>query len=169
MVVRRPRRDGRATADGNRCIAQRRTAPATRPDPALQVCQAMAMILLVEDNDDSRDALARRLSRRGYEVEPAIDGEEAVRKAGERAFDLILMDMNLPAIDGWEATRRIRAASRNRETPIIALTAHAMTGDRDKTLAAGCDAHHAKPVQLPELLQQIELLLDASRNRSPAV
>src|SRR5258707_4033226 len=99
----------------------------------------MSKILLVEDNQDSRDGLARRLQRRGYEVVLACDGRQGVDLASAAAPDLILMDINLPVVDGWEATRLIRAADETRAIPIIALTAHALTSDRQKTLDAGCD------------------------------
>ena len=118
----------------------------------------MPKILLVEDNDDNWDMLSRRLTRRGYEVERAEDGAEAVRKANG-GFDLILMDVNLPLMDGLEATRRIRADDAGPRLPIIALSAHALTSDEDKALAAGADAYHTKPVELPLLLEQIERLL----------
>ena len=118
----------------------------------------MPRILLVEDNDDNWDMLSRRLERRGYGVERAEDGVEAVRKAA-KGFDLILMDVNLPKMDGLEATRRIRAEGTDVRTPIIALSAHALTSDEDKAIAAGADAYHTKPVELPLLLEQIERLL----------
>jgi CheY-like chemotaxis protein len=119
----------------------------------------MTKILLVEDNEESRDGLARRLQRRGYEVATACDGRQGVDMALSAAPDLILMDINLPVLDGWEATRLIRAAEQTRGVPIIALTAHALTSDRQKTLEAGCDDYHSKPVELPRLLNQIEALL----------
>jgi two-component system cell cycle response regulator DivK len=119
----------------------------------------MTKILLVEDNQDSREGLARRLERRGYEVVPACDGRQGVNLAAAVAPDLILMDINLPEVDGWGATRLIRAAEGTRAIPIIALTAHALTSDRQKTLDAGCDDYHTKPVEFPRLLNQIESLL----------
>ena len=118
----------------------------------------MPKILLVEDNDDNWDMLSRRLERRGFEVERAEDGAVAVEKA-PKGFDLILMDVNLPVMDGLEATRQIRAAAGATRTPIIALSAHALTTDEDKAIAAGADAYHTKPVELPRLLEQIEGLL----------
>lgn len=118
----------------------------------------MPKILLVEDNDDNWDMLSRRLERRGYEVERAADGGVAVEKAA-LGFDLILMDVNLPVMDGLEATRRIRDQAEGPRTPIIALSAHALTTDEDKAIAAGADAYHTKPVELPLLLEQIERLL----------
>jgi CheY-like chemotaxis protein len=118
----------------------------------------MATILVVEDNDENWDMLSRRLQRRGYTVIRAADGQAAVELAGERP-DLILMDVSLPVMDGLEATRRIRACTETQTIPIIALTAHAMSGDRDRALAAGCDDYHAKPVELPRLLAQMEALL----------
>ena len=122
----------------------------------------MPRILLVEDNEMNRDMLARRLIKRGYEVAIAIDGAQALRLAKSEAPDLILMDMSLPILDGWEVTRRLKADSDTRSTPVIALTAHAMAGDRDKALEAGCEAYETKPVELPRLLQKMEQLL-ASR------
>lgn len=117
----------------------------------------MPRILLVEDNDENWDMLSRRLIRRGFEVTRAPDGQAAVDMAASGAPDLILMDVNLPIIDGLEATRRIRAAGNT--APIIALTAHALVGDRDKAFAAGADDYHTKPVELPNLIEQIEALL----------
>lgn len=119
----------------------------------------MSKILLVEDNEESREGLMRRLQRRGFEVVPACDGREAVELARSTIPDLILMDINLPEIDGWEATRLIRTEERTSRIPIIALTAHALTSDRQKTLEAGCNDYHSKPVELSRLLNQIEALL----------
>lgn len=107
----------------------------------------------------NRDMLSRRLARRSFTVEIAVDGDEGVRRALEGGWDLILMDMSLPGIDGWEATRRIRAAGEQGRVPIIALTAHAMSGDRDKALEAGCNDYDTKPVDLERLLGKIEALL----------
>lgn len=122
----------------------------------------MPRILLVEDNEMNRDMLSRRLVRRGHVVEIALDGLEGVSRANEGGWDLILMDMSLPEIDGWEATRRIRAAEKDRKVPIIALTAHAMSGDRDKALEAGCDDYDTKPVDLERLLAKMAALLGSS-------
>lgn len=119
----------------------------------------MATILLVEDNEENREGLRRRLERRGYAILMACDGMQGVEMALSAAPDLILMDMNLPLLDGWEATRRIRASSDGTAIPIIALTAHAMAEDREKTIKAGCNDYHTKPVELTRLLQQIEQLL----------
>lgn len=119
----------------------------------------MAKILLVEDNEMNRDMLSRRLARKGFEVVMALDGQQAVEAAASQCPDLILMDMSLPVIDGWEATRRIKAAEGTRGIPVIALTAHAMADDRDKALAAGCDDYDTKPVDLPRLLDKINGLL----------
>ena len=119
----------------------------------------MAKILLVEDNEMNRDMLSRRLARRGYEVVIAVDGAEGVEKAGTEAPALILMDMSLPGVDGWDATRRIKAAPATRAIPVIALTAHAMSGDREKAVEAGCDDFDTKPVDLARLLGKIEALL----------
>ncbi len=121
----------------------------------------MARILLVEDNEMNRDMLSRRLQRKGFEVEMAVDGTEGVAKARAGAYDVILMDMSLPEMDGWEATRQIRQATPERRVPIIALTAHAMAGDREKALEAGCDDYDTKPIELDRLLGKIHALLDA--------
>jgi two-component system, cell cycle response regulator DivK len=119
----------------------------------------MAKILLVEDNEMNRDMLARRLERRGYQVVIAIDGDQGVRLAQEEAPDLILMDMSLPVLDGWEATRQLKAAPVTQAIPILALTAHAMSGDREKALEAGCNDYDSKPIEFPRLLGKIEALL----------
>ena len=119
----------------------------------------MAKILLVEDNEMNRDMLSRRLLRKGFEVVIAVDGEQAVIMAQSERPDLILMDMSLPVIDGWEATRRVRADNMTSHIPIIALTAHAMSGDREKALNAGCDEYDTKPIELPRLLEKIDALL----------
>ena len=120
---------------------------------------AMRRILLVEDNEMNRDMLSRRLVRQGYDVIMALDGEAGVALAAAVQPDLILMDMSLPGIDGREATRRIRSEPALRHIPIIALTAHAMTGDREAAAAAGCDDYDTKPVELPRLLAKMRLLL----------
>jgi CheY-like chemotaxis protein len=119
----------------------------------------MPNILLVEDQEMNRDMLSRRLKKRGYEVAIAVDGAEGLEKARSEAPDLILMDMSLPVIDGWEATRQLKADEATRGIPVVALTAHAMTTDREKALEAGCDAYETKPVELPRLLETIEKLL----------
>ncbi len=119
----------------------------------------MAKILLVEDNEMNRDMLSRRLQRKGYEVAMAVDGRQGVEMARQGGYDLILMDMSLPEIDGWEATRQLRAAPETVAVPIIGLTAHAMAGDREKALEAGCNDYDTKPVELPRLLSKIEALL----------
>jgi two-component system cell cycle response regulator DivK len=119
----------------------------------------MPKILIVEDNPENWDMLSRRLKRRGFEVAIAEDGEKGVAMSRSEAPDLILMDMNLPLVDGWEATRRIKAAPEAHGVPIIAVTAHGMVGDREKAIEAGCDEHHAKPVELTRLLSQIEAML----------
>ena len=121
----------------------------------------MPRILLVEDNETNRDMLSRRLIRRGYEVILAVDGESGIALAGSEDPDLILMDMSLPLLDGWEATRRLKAAPATQHIPIVALTAHAMSSDRDKALEAGCDDYDTKPVELQRLLDKIEALLTA--------
>ncbi len=123
----------------------------------------MSRILLVEDNEMNRDMLSRRLLRKGYEVVIAVDGGEGLEKARAESPDLILMDMSLPVVDGWEATRRLKAEPRTREIPVIALTAHAMAGDEEKARSAGCDDFDTKPVELPRLLGKIEVLLQRPR------
>ena len=120
----------------------------------------MPKILLVEDNEMNRDMLSRRLARRGFEVALAVDGREGVAAAARERPDLILMDMSLPVIDGWEATRLLRADARTAGIPIIALTAHAMAGDRDRALEAGCNDYDTKPVELERLLEKIGRLLN---------
>jgi CheY-like chemotaxis protein len=127
----------------------------------------MSRILLVEDNEMNRDMLSRRLARRGYEVLTADDGARGVDAATSERPDLILMDMSLPVIDGWEATRRLKASEETQAIPIIALTAHAMAADLEKALQAGCDDYDTKPVELPRLLEKIERLLRAAE-RVPA-
>jgi two-component system cell cycle response regulator DivK len=119
----------------------------------------MARILLVEDNEMNRDMLSRRLERKGFQVTMATDGRQGVDMARAGGYDLILMDMSLPEIDGWEATRQLRAAPETKNVPIIALTAHAMAGDRDKALEAGCNDYDTKPIELPRLLEKIQALL----------
>jgi two-component system, cell cycle response regulator DivK len=119
----------------------------------------MPRILLVEDNEMNRDMLSRRLARKEYEVLVAVDGKEGVVMAGSEAPDLILMDMSLPVMDGWEATRQLKASPETKAIPIIALTAHAMSGDREKAMEAGCDDYDTKPIELPRLLAKMEALL----------
>jgi two-component system, cell cycle response regulator DivK len=116
-------------------------------------------ILLVEDNEMNRDMLSRRLKRNGYEVVIATDGQQGVDMAASEAPDLILMDMSLPVIDGWEATRRVKGNEVTRRIPVIALTAHAMAGDREKAIEAGCDDYDTKPVEITRLLGKITTLL----------
>ena len=120
----------------------------------------MKKILLVEDNEMNRDMLSRRLARKGFEVVIAVDGEEAVSMAESETPALILMDMSLPVIDGWEATRRLKAQAVTKATPIIALTAHAMSGDREKCLEAGCDDYDTKPIEFKRLLEKIRVQLE---------
>ncbi len=119
----------------------------------------MARILVVEDNKQNRDMLTRRLERRGYDVVVAEDGEAAIGMAQADPPDLILMDMSLPVLDGWEATRRLKAAPDTAGIPVIALTAHAMAGDRSKALDAGCDDYDSKPIEFERLLEKMENLL----------
>jgi CheY-like chemotaxis protein len=120
----------------------------------------MTKILLVEDNEMNRDMLSRRLERKGYAVAIAVNGQQAVDMAAADPPALVLMDMSLPVLDGWEATRRIKANAATRSIPIIALTAHAMQGDEQKAKEAGCDDYDTKPVELPRLLAKIEALLN---------
>lgn len=119
----------------------------------------MTMILIVEDNEMNRDMLSRRLQRKGYEILIAIDGQIGIDIARANAPDLILMDMSLPIVDGWEAARRLKADDALKHIPIIALTAHAMANDREKAIEAGCDDYDTKPIELPRLLAKIEMLL----------
>ncbi len=119
----------------------------------------MARVLLVEDNEMNRDMLSRRLIRQGFEVTVAVDGGEGVTTALEMKPDIILMDMSLPVIDGWEATRQLKAHPSTAAIPVIALTAHAMAGDREKAMQAGCDDYDTKPVELPRLLGKMRNLL----------
>ncbi|PSN20835.1 two-component system response regulator [filamentous cyanobacterium CCP5] len=125
----------------------------------------MAKILLVEDNEMNQDMLSRRLNRKGYEVIIASDGAKGLAMSMSDKPDIVLMDMSLPIMDGWEATRRLKADSSTKNIPVIALTAHAMSGDREKSLSAGCDDYETKPIELPRLLQKIENLLQ----RNPVV
>ncbi len=122
----------------------------------------MTKVLLVEDNEMNRDMLSRRLARKGFNVLVAKDGMEGVSMANRETPDIILMDMSLPEIDGWEATRRIKAAPETASIPVVALTAHAMASDREKALEAGCDDFDTKPVELDRLLEKMEKLLPAS-------
>lgn len=115
----------------------------------------MPKILLVEDNEMNRDMLSRRLERKGYEVVIAVDGSEGLKMARSETPDLILMDMSLPVLDGWEATRQLKAQADTKHIPVIALTAHAMSGDREKALDAGCDDYDVKPIEMPRLLEKI--------------
>lgn len=131
----------------------------------------MPRILLVEDNENSRDALSRRLERRGYDVITACDGHQGVEKAGSESPDLILLDMNMPVLDGWQAARMIAAQPNTTNLPIIGLTAHAMSGDREKAIAAGCTDYHTKPVDFARLMAQIENALrnaPSSQDSEPA-
>ena len=122
----------------------------------------MPKILVVEDNEENRDSLKRRLERRGFEVLVAEDGEKGIDAATAEKPDLVLMDMNMPILDGWEATRRIKALPDLAATPVIALTAHAMTGDRERAIEAGCVDYHTKPIDFPKLLSQLESILSGN-------
>ena len=124
----------------------------------------MARVLLVEDNEMNRDILFRRLTRRGSLVTLAVDGQQGVEMAVAEPPDIILMDMSLPLIDGWEATRRVKSHATTRNVPVIALTAHAMSGDRERALEAGCDDYDTKPVELGRLIEKIERLLGERRS-----
>jgi two-component system, cell cycle response regulator DivK len=122
----------------------------------------MAKILLIEDNELNRDMLSRRLERRGHVVSMAVDGRQGLEAAARSAPDLILLDMSLPALDGWEVARRLKAAEGTRHIPIIALTAHAMAGDRERALEAGCDDYDTKPIDFAQLLVKIEMAMRRS-------
>jgi two-component system cell cycle response regulator DivK len=122
----------------------------------------MARILLVEDNEMNRDMLSRRLERKGYEVILAVEGQQAIDLATSEKPDLILMDMSLPVVNGWEATRRLKADGQTRQIPIIALTAHAMPEDERKAREAGCNDYDTKPIELPRLMGKIEALLGSA-------
>ena len=119
----------------------------------------MPKILIVEDNEDNRDSLSRRLQRRGFQVVAAADGKAGVAMAASEKPDLILMDMNMPELDGWEATRQIKADQATASIPVVAITAHALAGDRERALEAGCAEYHTKPVEFSKLLTQIETIL----------
>ena len=125
----------------------------------------MAKVLLVEDNEMNRDMLSRRLIRRGFEVVFAVNGKEGVDLARSEKPDIILMDMSLPVMDGWEATRCVKADAATRGVPVIGLTAHAMSGDREKAIEAGCDDYDTKPVEIDRLVGKIERLLGAAKGR----
>ena len=125
----------------------------------------MSKLLLVEDNEMNRDMFSRRLQRRGYEVVEAVDGEEGVNLARPEEPDLVLMDMSLPVVDGWEAARRLKAGMETAAIPILALTAHAMSNDRDKALEAGCDDYDTKPIEFSRLLVKIEFLFNRDGHR----
>jgi CheY-like chemotaxis protein len=123
----------------------------------------MKKVLLVEDNEMNRDMLSRRLTRRGFEVIFAVDGQQGVDLARSERPDIILMDMSLPVIDGWEATRRVKSDAATRGVPVIGLTAHAMSGDREKAIEAGCDDYDTKPVEIDRLIGKIERLLGSGK------
>lgn len=141
-----------------------RAKDGSRESDASEKAAPVAKILLVEDNEMNRDMLSRRLQRKGYEVVMAEDGGQGVALAQKETPDVILLDMSLPVIDGWQAARELKGSATTRDIPIIALTAHAMSGDREKALAAGCNDYDTKPVELPRLLGKIEALLE----RKPA-
>ena len=127
----------------------------------------MTKILVVEDNEMNRDMLSRRLVRKKYEVLVAVDGRESVEMARSETPDLILMDMSLPVMDGWEATRQLKTSPETQVIPIIALTAHAMSGDREKAMEAGCDDYDTKPIELPRLLGKMEAVLGENKAAAP--
>lgn len=149
---------------GHESRNQRRSARLRGHTPCTS---AMTKILLVEDNDMNRDMLSRRLERKGYHVVLAVDGQVGIEMALSEAPDLVLMDMSLPVVDGWEATRRLKAEPGTKHIPVIALTDHAMSTDREKALKAGCDEYDTKPIELPRLLGKIDALL-AAADRRPA-
>jgi two-component system, cell cycle response regulator DivK len=126
----------------------------------------MTKVLLVEDNEMNRDMLSRRLIRRGFQVVFAMDGQQGIDLAHSERPDIILMDMSLPVIDGWEATRRLKADDSTRSVPVIGLTAHAMSGDREKAIEAGCDDYDTKPVELDRLIGKIERLLGTAKDEA---
>jgi CheY-like chemotaxis protein len=128
----------------------------------------MPRVLLVEDNEMNRDMLSRRLQRRGYEVIIAVDGRQGVEMAQSSSPDIVLMDMSLPVMDGWEATRTLKASPETKEIPVIALTAHAMSTDREKAMEAGCDDYDTKPIELTRLIAKMELLLEPIARRAAA-
>jgi len=127
----------------------------------------MTTVLIVEDNEMNRDMLSRRLERSGYSVLIAVDGEKGIEVAREKLPDLILMDMSLPVMDGWEATRTIKNDDALKHIPVIALTAHAMASDRDEALEAGCDDYDTKPIELPRLIAKMEFLLNPPSESEP--
>jgi CheY-like chemotaxis protein len=127
----------------------------------------MTTILIVEDNEMNRDMLSRRLERKGYQVLLAVNGQMGIEVARAKSPDLVLMDMSLPVVDGWEATRRMKADVILKQIPVIALTAHAMANDRAKALEAGCDDYDTKPIELPRLLAKIETLLQTGTSEAP--
>ena len=126
----------------------------------------MAKVLLVEDNEMNRDMLSRRLMRQGFEVVCAVDGQAGVEATNNERPDIVLMDMSLPVLDGWEATRQLKANEATRAIPVIALTAHAMAGDRQQALDAGCDDYDTKPIELPRLLEKMRRLIGQSSSAS---
>ena len=126
----------------------------------------MTKVLLVEDNEMNRDMLSRRLIRRGFQVVFAMDGQQGIDLARSEQPEIILMDMSLPVIDGWEATRRLKADDATRSVPVIGLTAHAMSGDREKAIEAGCDDYDTKPVELDRLIGKIERLLGTAKDEA---
>ena len=127
----------------------------------------MARILLVEDNEMNRDMLSRRLQRRGHEILIALDGEQAIARATADQPDVVLMDMSLPVLDGWEATRRLKSADATRSVPVIALTAHAMAGDEQRAREAGCDEFDTKPIEMDRLLEKIDRCLKRAAQSAP--
>ena len=138
---------------------RRRPARGTDRDKS----KGMTKVLLVEDNEMNRDMLSRRLTRRGFDVVFAVDGKQGVALARSEKPDIILMDMSLPVMDGWEATRCVKADDATRSVPVIGLTAHAMSGDREKAIEAGCDDYDTKPVEIDRLIGKIERLLEAAK------
>ena len=133
---------------------------------ANQMRATMTKVLLVEDNEMNRDMLSRRLIRRGFQVVFAMDGQQGIDFSRSERPDIIIMDMSLPVIDGWEATRRLVADDATRSVPVLGLTAHAMSGDREKAIEAGCDDYDTKPVELDRLISKIERLLGTAKDEA---
>ena len=160
MAMKRRKRAPEPMAPQLQHLTSRQSVVSARRAVTHNPNKRMPRILVVEDNEMNRDMLTRRLARKGFETLAAVDGREGLETARAAQPDLILMDMSLPALDGWEATRQLKADPQTRSIPVIALTAHAMTGDRQRALDAGCDDYDTKPVEFPGLLAKIEALLD---------
>jgi two-component system, cell cycle response regulator DivK len=150
-------------AKGYKCVPISSSSGVHSCEWGAQLRATMTKVLLVEDNEMNRDMLSRRLIRRGFQVVFAMDGQQGIDLARSEHPDIILMDMGLPVVDGWEATRRVKADDATRSVPVIGLTAHAMSGDREKTIEAGCDDYETKPVEFDRLIGKIERLLGAAK------